>query len=113
MNTTKHASGLNFQEEIEEGQGINSSITRRNFVKGTVLVASAAVGGRLLSIPKALAGKGNAPITRYPLYKPPTVSPIGLTLIAEPATVNVGGKTASGWAYNNGTLPVTIPGTIP
>lgn len=88
------------QEEIEEGQGIKCSITRRSFVKGTVLLAGAAVGGSLLNIPKALAGRGNVPITRYPIYVPPTVSPIGLTLRAAPATVNVGGRTASGWAYN-------------
>lgn len=104
MNTTKHVSGLNLQEEIEEGQGIKCSITRRNFVKGTVVLASAAVGGSLLSIPKVLAGKP-VPSIRNPLYVPPTVSPSGLTLSAAPAAVNVGGGTmASGWAYN-GSLP--------
>ncbi len=103
MNTTKHVSGLNFQEEIEEGQGIKCSVTRRNFVKGTVVLASAAVGGRLLSIPKVLA-RPNPP-TRNPLYIPPTVSPGGLTLTEAPATVNIGGGIMSSvWAYN-GSLP--------
>ncbi len=103
MNTTKHVSGLNFQEEIEEGQGIKCSVTRRNFIKGTVVLASAAVGGRLLSIPRVLA-RPNPP-TRNQLYIPPTVSPGGLTLTEAPATVNIGGGIMSSvWAYN-GSLP--------
>lgn len=105
MNTTKNVSGLNFQEEIEEGQGIKCSVTRRNFVKGTVVLASAAVGGGLLSIPKALAGKGQVPPTRNPLYVPPIISPSGLILTEAPARVNISEtQTANAWAYN-GSLP--------
>jgi FtsP/CotA-like multicopper oxidase with cupredoxin domain len=113
MNTTKHRidneqntkqllGGINFQKVIEKGQDILCPTTRRNFVKGTVVLASMAVSSRLF-IPEVLARP--SPSTRNPLYIPPTVSPSGLTLTEAPATVNVGGGTiASGWAYN-GSLP--------
>lgn len=88
--------------ENEQNAILAEGITRRNFVKGTVVLASAVVGGRLLSIPKALARP--SPPTRNPLYVPPTVSPSGLTLTEAPATVSVGGNSANVWAYN-GSLP--------
>lgn len=88
--------GLNFQENI----GI-MGMTRRSFVKGTIVLAGMAIGGRLL-FPETQA-RPTPP--RNMLYVPPTVSPSGLTLTEAPAKVDIGGgKMASVWAYN-GSLP--------
>jgi FtsP/CotA-like multicopper oxidase with cupredoxin domain len=38
---------------------------------------------------------------RYPLKIPPTVSPAGLTLTAQPSVVDIGGTSSAAWTYND------------
>src|SRR5574342_810715 len=86
------------------GSGIG--ITRRGFlagatVSGTLLVA----GAEATSAARAVAAP-KPPVTRNPLYLPPTVG-LGnaYTWTARPGTVDLGGGAlSSAWAYN-GTLP--------
>ncbi len=107
LNAMRFLGELNFQETEEEQKGIMDSITRRDFLKVAGAVTLVAVGGgMLLNIPQVAAARPG-PTTRNPLYIPPTVSPSGLTLTEEPATVNLGapgGILSSVWAYN-GSLP--------
>ncbi len=58
----------------------------------------------MLLLVTGMAAARPGPITRYPLFIPPTVTPSGLTLTEAPATVDIGGKTSLVWAYN-GSLP--------
>ena len=63
-------------------------------------LAAGGLGGLLIG--DALAARPTAG-TRNPLYKPPTVFPRGLQLIAAPGTVNLGGgKMSKAWVYNGG-----------
>ncbi len=79
-------------------------ISRRAFLAGAATLAGAVAVAKVpFGVREALAGARLA--ARYPLYIPPVVSPTGYTLTAEPATVNVGGRTSSVWAYN-----VSLPG---
>ncbi len=74
-------------------------ISRRAFLAGAATLAGAAAVAKVpFGVREALAGARLA--ARYPLYVPPVVSPQAYTLRAEPATVNVGGRTSSVWAYN-------------
>ncbi len=76
-----------------------SRISRRAFLAGAATLAgAAAVAKAPFGIREALAGARVA--VRYPLYVPPTVSPQGYTLTPAPATVNIGGRASSVWAYN-------------
>ncbi len=77
-------------------------ISRRAFLRGTAGSAGAiAAGGALFGISKALAARPG-PSTRNPLHIPPISSPIGFTLTALPAMVDLGGgKLSSVWAYNS------------
>ncbi len=68
------------------------------------MAGTMAIGSVPFPLEEAVAARPR-PITRNPLYIPPTVSPTGYTLTEAPATVNIGGGTMSSvWAYN-GLLP--------
>src|SRR6266540_1574663 len=75
-------------------------MTRRGFL------AAATASGALLTVGGSRAAGAAPPVTRYPLYLPPTVG-LGstYTLNARPGQVDVGGGSLSrAWVYN-GTLP--------
>lgn len=80
-------------------------VSRRRFLGAgagsAALLAAGGFGGLVAG--SALAAQG--PVTRYPLYVPPTVAPTAFSLRAATGTVDLGGgKLADAWVYN-GLLP--------
>lgn len=90
---------------------LQQQLTRwsRRGVGRKALAAAGVLAAAGATAPSAFAGKGGGDgkgtVTRNPLYIPPTVSPNGLTLTAQPSTADLGGgRTSNVWVYNN-TLP--------
>jgi blue copper oxidase len=76
-------------------------VNRRSFIRTT---GGAVAGTGLLSLVGVRDGLAArpAPVTRYPLRIPPTVSPSGLTLTAAPSVEDLGGGSMSNaWTYNS------------
>jgi FtsP/CotA-like multicopper oxidase with cupredoxin domain len=82
----------------------SNRVTRRAFVRAAMgSVGVLAAGGATVLGParRVAAGKPAGNVIRNPLHIPPTVGPSGLSLMAAPATVDLGGgKLASALAYN-------------
>ena len=83
-------------------------VSRRSFLKVAAISASAAaIAGPMAITSSVFGSKHRGSVTRNPLYKPPVVPPMGvslrgLELTAAPGTVNLGGKTSKAWVYNGG-----------
>ncbi len=85
-------------------------VDRRTFVRlAGGAIAAGGVGwltdvGPHGSPPSVSAAAARGTVTRYPLFIPPIVSPAGLTLTAQPSTIDLGGGTSNAWTYN-GSMP--------
>ncbi len=93
-------------EEAIFAQATPTSLTRRKFLQAALVsVGAAAVAGVPVSglAARGGGGTGTVTVTRYPLHIPlPPVSPSNFTLLAAPATVDLGGgKMSSVLAYNS------------
>ncbi len=90
--------------------------SRRDFVRKVAILAGGAVAGSaLVAVRSSILPSSDAfgvsssakptPVTRNPLYIPPTVSPSALGLTEAPAVVDLGGgRTSPAWTYN-GLMP--------
>ncbi len=79
-------------------------LTRRALIGAATTSAALLAAGTFRGSGAAQAAAPK-PVTRNPLYVPPTVSPSGLRLSAAPGTVDIGGaKLSNAWVYN-GSLP--------
>src|SRR3990172_9500248 len=84
-------------------EDLEPRLTRSGFMRATVasVAALSASAAGSLSPSRARAAPPKGPVTRYPLYIPPSASQVGLTLAEAPARVDLGGGQYSNvWAYN-------------
>ncbi len=80
-------------------------VDRRTFVRlAGGAIAAGGVAWLTDSPPSVSAAAARGTVTRYPLFIPPIVSPAGLTLTAQPSTIDLGGGTSNAWTYN-GSMP--------
>lgn len=79
-----------------------SGVRRRTLVQAAAAAGALATAGLMPRQGRAAkGGTKSEPVTRYPLYLPPTVvQPQGYALAAAPATVNFGPHRGSALAYN-------------
>lgn len=91
-------------EQAPSAPGTPHQVTRRTFLRAAVASAGALTVGSIagpMVFGAQAAGGGGGTVTRYPLYIPQTASLTGTMLLAQAASLNLGGQTTTVWAYNS------------